>query len=99
MVMGSTLTSILSQDGRGGGLDSGFRRNDGYAKVSRMGEEVRGEKMDSRLRGNKGWDGERRGGRFANRPYGGCGWWRGVTPHLSLPPSRGKRDREEGLGG
>ena len=37
-----TLTSILSQDGRGGGLDSGFRRNDGYAKVSRMGEEVRG---------------------------------------------------------
>ena len=40
-----TLTSILSQDGRGGkmGLDSGFRRNDGYSKVSRMGEDLRGK--------------------------------------------------------
>ena len=35
-----TLTLILSQDGRGDKRD-GY---DGYAKVSRMGEEVRGER-------------------------------------------------------
>ena len=35
-----TLTSILSQDGRGGkrGLDSGFRRNDDYAKGLHSGD-------------------------------------------------------------
>ena len=52
-----TLTLILSQDGRGDKIGGDC----GYAKVSRMGEEVRREGMGSRLRGSKRGGGDHPG--------------------------------------
>ena len=82
-------------------MDSGFRRNDGYGRVSQAG--TRGEGMDSRLRGNGEGVGEVVGDAQQVVPVGAAGdhepplrrlLWEWGYPHLN--PLPGRERREEG---